>query len=191
VTPVLETERMWLRPLELSDAEPIQVLFPHWEIVRFLAGRVPWPYPSDGALTYCRDIALPAVERGEEWHWTLRLKNDPSRVIGTISLMKAENHNRGFWLGLPWQRRGLITEACNAVTDYWFDVLKFPVLRAPKAIANEGSRRISEKQGMRVVAAEERDFVSGRLAAEVWEITAEEWHARPRRVAATSRAPRP
>jgi RimJ/RimL family protein N-acetyltransferase len=106
-------------------------------------------------------------------------------VIGTISLMKAENHNRGFWIGSPWQRRGLITEACDAVTDYWFDVLKFPVLRAPKAIANEASRRISEKQGMRVIAAEERDFVSGRLAAEIWEITAEEWHARPRRVAAT------
>ena len=185
MTPVLETERLWLRPLELSDAEPIQALFPHWEIVRFLAGKVPWPYPSDGAFTYCREIALPAVERGEEWHWTLRLKNDPTRVIGTISLMKAENHNRGFWIGSPWQRRGLITEACDAVTDYWFDVLKFPVLRAPKAIANEASRRISEKQGMRVIAAEERDFVSGRLAAEIWEITAEEWHARPRRVAAT------
>ncbi len=103
VTPVLETARLWLRPLELSDAEQIQILFPHWELVQFLAGRVPWPYPSDGALTYCRDIALPAVERGEEWHWTLRLKSDPSRVIGAINLMRAENHNRGFWLGLQWQ----------------------------------------------------------------------------------------
>jgi RimJ/RimL family protein N-acetyltransferase len=178
VTPVLETERLWLRPLELSDAEQIQILFPHWELVQFLAGRVPWPYPSDGALTYCRDIALPAAKRGEEWHWTLRLKSDPSRVIGSISLMKAENHNRGFWLGLPWQRQRLMSEACDAVTDYWFDVLKFPVLRTLKAIANEASRRISERQGMRIVATEEREFVSGRLPAEIWEITAEEWHAR-------------
>jgi RimJ/RimL family protein N-acetyltransferase len=58
--------------------------------------------------------------------------------------------------------------------------LKFPVLRAPKAIANQASRRISESQGMRIVATEERDFVSGRLPAEIWEITAEEWHARRR-----------
>jgi RimJ/RimL family protein N-acetyltransferase len=180
VTPVLETERLWLRPLELSDAEQIQILFPHWDLVQFLAGRVPWPYPSDGALTYCRDIALPASKQGEEWHWTLRLKSDPSRVIGSISLMKAENHNRGFWLGLPWQGQRLMSEACDAVTDYWFDVLKFPVLRTLKAIANEASRRISERQGMRIAATEEREFVSGRLPAEIWEITAEEWHARRR-----------
>jgi RimJ/RimL family protein N-acetyltransferase len=181
MTAVLETKRLWLRPLELADASQIQILFPHWELVKFLASRVPWPYPADGALTYCRDIALPAVERGEEWHWTLRLKSDPARVIGAISLMKAENHNRGFWLGLPWQGQHLMTEACEAVTGYWFDILKFPVLRVPKAIANEASRRISLKQGMRVVATEERSFASGQLPAEIWEITAEEWRERPLR----------
>jgi RimJ/RimL family protein N-acetyltransferase len=71
-----------------------------------------------------------------------------------------------------------MTEACDAVTDYWFEVLKFPVLRVPKAIANAASRRISEKQGMRVIATEDRDYVSGRLPSEVWEITAEEWRRR-------------
>jgi RimJ/RimL family protein N-acetyltransferase len=177
MTYVLETKRLWLRPLELADAEQIQILFPHWEIVQFLAGRVPWPYPPDGALTYCRDLALPAVRRGEEWHWTLRLKSEPSRVIGSISLMKAANHNRGFWLGLPWQAQGLMSEACDAVTDYWFDVLRFPVLRAPKAIGNEASRRISERQSMRLVATQELEFVSGRLPAEIWELAAEEWRA--------------
>jgi len=177
MTYVLETKRLWLRPLELADAEQIQILFPHWEIVQFLAGRVPWPYPPDGALTYCRDLALPAVRRGEEWHWTLRLKSEPSRVIGSISLMKAANHNRGFWLGLPWQAQGLMSEACDAVTDYWFDVLRFPVLRVPKAIGNEASRRISERQSMRLVATQELEFVSGRLPAEIWELAAEEWRA--------------
>jgi len=33
---------------------------------------------------------------------------------------------------------------------------------------------------MRIVATEERDFVSGRLPSEIWEITAEEWYARRR-----------
>jgi len=181
MTPTLETARLWLQPLQLADADQIQALFPHWEIVQYLAGRVPWPYPPDGALTYCRDMALPAAERGEQWHWTLRLKSDPATIIGSISLMKLPNQNRGFWLGLPWHGQGLMSEACDAVTDYWFDVLKFPVLRAPKAIANTASRRISQKQGMRMVATEEREFVSGRLPAEIWEITASEWHARRKR----------
>jgi RimJ/RimL family protein N-acetyltransferase len=79
-----------------------------------------------------------------------------------------------------------MTETVIAVNDYWFDVLGFPVLRAPKAIANVGSRRISEKTGMRRIGTEERDFVCGRQPSEVWEITAEEWrkfqasHQRPK-----------
>ena len=70
-----------------------------------------------------------------------------------------------------------MTEAVIAVNDYCFDVLGFPVLRAPKAVLNVASRRISEKTGMRVVATVERDYVSGRFPAEIWEITAEEWRA--------------
>lgn len=171
----LETPRLELRPLEVADAEQTQMLFPQWEVVRFLTSQVPWPYPEDGALTHYRDSALPAMARGEEWHWSLRLKTDPAQLIGSISLMKTENHNRGFWLGLQWQRQGLMSEAVEVVTDYWFDELGFPVLRAPKAVLNIASRRISEKSGMRVVAVEEREYVGGRFPTEIWETTAAEW----------------
>jgi [ribosomal protein S5]-alanine N-acetyltransferase len=173
---ILETERLILRPLELGDAEQIQELFAQWEIVRMLNARVPWPFPEDGALRNIRDVALPAVERGEAWDWTLRLKEEPERIIGRIGLYVREN-NRGFWMGLPWQGRGLMTEAVIAVTDYWFEVLGFPVLRAPKAVENAGSRRISEKMGMRVVETKDSEYVSGSLLTEVWEITADEWRA--------------
>jgi len=182
MTPTLTTSRLLLYPLELADAAQIQLLFPRWEIVRYLAAQVPWPYPSDGALKFIRDMALPAIARGEAWHWTLRLKSNRDQIIGSIDLRKKENDNRGFWLGLPWQSQGLMTEACEAVTDFWFDTLKFPVLRAPKAVANVASRRISEKQGMRLVATEDRDYVSGRFPSEIWEITAEAWRARKRQV---------
>jgi ribosomal-protein-alanine N-acetyltransferase len=178
MTPTLETPRLWLRPLELADAEQAQLLFPQWEVVRYLANQVPWPYPPDGAYTYYRDVALPAAERGDAWHWTLRLKSDPERLIGSIALMKGEEINRGFWLGLPWHGQGLMSEACGVVTDYWFETLGNSLLRVPKAAANIASRRISEQQGMRLVATEEREYVSGRLLTEVWEITSEEWRAR-------------
>jgi RimJ/RimL family protein N-acetyltransferase len=177
MVPTLETQRLILRPLELEDAAQAQILFPQWEIVRYLNARVPWPYPPDGALTFYRDVALPAMDRGEVWHWTLRLKTEPDRMIGQITLSKTENKNRGFWLGPPWRGQGLMSEACDVITDYWFKVLKFPVLRAPKAIANEASRRISVRQGMRVIATVVGTYVSGRLPTELWEITAEEWNA--------------
>jgi ribosomal-protein-alanine N-acetyltransferase len=176
MTHVLQTDRLVLCPTELADAEQIQQLFPHWEIVKHLNARVPWPFPADGVLTHYREDKLPAIERGDEWHWTLRLKESPEQIIGAISLLKGDN-NRGFWIGSRWQGKGLMTEAVIAVNDYWFDVLKFPVLRAPKAIANTASRRISEKTGMRIIATGESDYVSGRLPTETWEITAQEWRA--------------
>ena len=177
MTPVLETSRLALHPLALADAEQVQPLFASWDIVRYLNSRVPWPYPADGAKSYYREVVLPAVARGEQWHWTLRLKVMPERIIGGIALMAGGDDNRGFWLGRQWQGQGLMTEACAAITDFWFETLGFPVLRVTKAVANAASRRISEKQKMRLVGTEERDYVSGRLQAEIWEITADEWRS--------------
>ena len=85
--------------------------------------------------------------------------------------------SRAVWLGLPWHGNGLMMEAASTTNDYWFDVLDFNVLRAPKAAMSFSSRRISEKTGMRVIAIYESD-VSGRLPTEAWEITAEEWSER-------------
>jgi len=118
------------------------------------------------------------MERGEAWHWTIRLRNEPGRLIGLISLVKGEEDNRGFWLGLPWQGQGLMSEACEWANDFWFEELGLSVLRVAKAAANTASRRISEKQGMRLVDVIEKDYVSGRLPSEVWEITAGEWRSR-------------
>ena len=169
--------RLLLRPLELADAEQIQAIFPHWEIVRFLKNVVPWPYPADGARNFCEEVALPQAERGESWHWTLRLKSAPEQMIGVINLRKSEQNNRGFWMGLDWQGQGLMSEACVWANDHWFSRLEFPVLRVSKAVGNLASRRISEKQGMRLVGTEMKDYVCGRLLSEKWEITAEEWQA--------------
>ncbi len=140
--PTITTSRLILRPLDLSDADTVQELFPRWEIVRFLANHIPWPYPADGALTYIRDVALPAMRQGTEWHWPIRLNTAPDRLIGLISLMDLPGDNRGFWLDPDFWGQGLMSEASSAVTDYWFETLERPVLREHKAAANTPSRRI-------------------------------------------------
>jgi RimJ/RimL family protein N-acetyltransferase len=176
--PTLYTERLILRPLQLADAEAVQREFPHWDVVRYLNAAVPWPYPEDGALAYLRDIALPAVAAGKEWPWTIRLKSAPELLIGKISLMDQADNHRGFWLAPAWQGQGLMTEACAVVTDYWFNVLQRPVMRVPKAAPNLGSRKLSERAGMRLIRTDEGDFVGGRFPRELWEITREEWQQR-------------
>ncbi|KMN00931.1 GNAT family N-acetyltransferase [Pseudomonas sp. FSL R10-1350] len=175
--PTLQTQRLILQPLSLADADAIQQRFPHWEVVCYLNDVVPWPYPDDGALSYLRDVALPAMARGEEWHWTLRLRTRPEEVIGSISLMDHVDNHRGFWLSPPWQGQGLMSEACTVVDAYWFETLGREVMRVPKAAPNAGSRRISERGAMRLVSTQESSFVGGKFACDLWEITREQWLA--------------
>src|SRR4029450_6287442 len=78
-TPVLETERLLLRPLVPTDAPVIQRRFPRWEIVRYLNERVPWPYPDDGAVHFI-EICQGEMARGEKHHWSIRLKDGAGRV---------------------------------------------------------------------------------------------------------------
>lgn len=175
---VLETARLVLRPVQLEDAVQVQKIFPQWEVVKHLNARVPWPFPEDGVRTYYSEVALPAVERGEEWHWTIRLKDEPERIIGAISLHLNREINRGFWIAPEWRGRGLMTEAVAEVTRFWFEELGQPMLRTKKAVANAASRAISVREGMRCVAVTEDDYVCGRLPTEVWEMDAATWRAR-------------
>jgi len=154
----LATSRLILKPLELKDADVIQEKFPHWDIVKFLAKRIPWPYPDDGANIFLNEIALPAMRRSEHWYWTLRPKSMPENVIGVINLMEGVEENRGFWLDIAWQGRGLMTEASEIVTDYWFLTLNKPRLRVTKAISNLASKRISERNGMKKIATKKKNM---------------------------------
>ncbi|MGO3985714.1 GNAT family N-acetyltransferase [Pseudomonas sp. SAS7] len=173
--PTLYTDRLVLTPLRLEDAPAIQKLFPQWEVVRYLDRRVPWPYPEDGALVYVRDIALPAMAAGREWHWMIRLRNEAECTIGSISLYEQPGNNRGFWLAPQWWGMGYMREACRVINAYWFEALSRPLMQVPKAVANHASRRVSEHEGMRRVSTRDGYFVSGPMQVEVWELTRSEW----------------
>ena len=96
--PTITTSRLILRPLDLTDADAVQSLFPRWEIVRFLGTHVPWPYPADGALTFIRDVALSAMRRGAGWHWSIRPKAMPEQLIGAILVGNVALNFVGYWV---------------------------------------------------------------------------------------------
>ncbi|NHB61129.1 GNAT family N-acetyltransferase [Photorhabdus sp. RW14-46] len=172
----LETRRLILYPLESNDYVQVQNIFPQWEIVRYLPADIPWPYPDDGAIKYINNIALPSMAKGNAWFWTIRRKDDPSIIIGMISLYDQENNNRGFWLDPQWHGNGFMTEASQVVTDFWFNTLNRNVLRTPKSSNNIASRKISIKSGMRLIKLGNKDLISGKMPSEIWEITRDEWN---------------
>lgn len=175
--PTLQTEHLLLKPLVAEDALQIQQLYPRWEIVRYMVSSVPWPYPDNGAENYVNNVALPDMAKGIAWFWTIRNREAPDALMGLICLYDVEDNNRGFWMAPEYQGQGFMREASIAATNYWFNTLNKLVLRAPKAAINYRSQRISASSGMRLIRIEKKEYVSGLLDSELWEITRDEWNA--------------
>ena len=123
ITPTLQTERLILRPLALSDAPAIQRHFNNWNIIQHLAQVVPWPYPENGAETFIAR-ELERVAAGEViYNWMLVLRGGDGEAIGNIRLRPWADDpkgNRGFWLAERYWNQGLMTEAVTAVNDFAF-----------------------------------------------------------------------
>ena len=178
-TPVIETERLILRPLEARDSPAIQRLFPQWEVVKHLYAQVPWPYPDDGAATNMAQC-LEDRAKGLKFYWAITLKSSDA-LRGRMDLWAFDperRDSRGFWLDPLLHGRGLMTEAADAVTDYAFRTLAYPWLYLTNSTANRASARVKEKQGAELAYVEPFDFVSGPGEKQVWLLTRETWLAR-------------
>ena len=176
-TPVLQTARLTLRPLEAADTPTIQRRFPRWEIVRHLAPRVPWPYPDDGAATYMA-ISLEAMARGDACQWAITLQGDTAELIGIIELRRDDGvcrDHRGFWIDPEFQGQGLMTEAAGRVTEFAFLELGWSRLWLTNAEDNIGSHRIKDKQGATLVERVPWMFVGGPNVKEIWLLEREAW----------------
>lgn len=176
-TPVLETDRLILRPLSLSDAPALQKHFDNWNIIQNLSAAVPWPYPENGAEEFFREYCLPMTQAGKIFIWSIFLKERPGEAIGVIEfrLEKKQDGNRGFWLAEPFHGRGLMTEAAGAVNDFVFDTLGLESFVASNAKSNSRSRRVKEKTGAVFVGTGELLHHNGESEMELWLITRESW----------------
>lgn len=176
--PILETPRLRLRPLCVGDGQCIQALFPHPEIVEYMAAAIPWPYPADGAARFL-EITLPKMASGRQYDWAITLKDaGDDLLIGIISLYPYGNDSRGFWIGRDYQRVGLMTEAVAAVNDFAFDVLRLPHLTLNNAEPNLGSHRLKETLGAEIIEINDAvAYVGGRFRQVRWRLTREAWKA--------------
>lgn len=172
----IETDRLILRPIRLSDADSYQKNFCNYEIIRHLSHLVPWPYPDDGAYQFIKNVLLPnqGVSR---WTWVLLLKDDPSEIIGAVDLWReAQPENRGFWLAHPYWGNGFMREATDVVTQYAFTDLGFEKLVFANAVGNIRSRKIKEKSGARLLETRPAQFVDPIYTEhEIWQLTKAEW----------------
>jgi len=177
---ILETPRLVLRPLALEDSHDIQKHFPHWDVVKYLSkNAIKWPYPDDGAEKFLRNIALPAMEKGNDWFWGITRREQPDEVIGVIHLRRdTASGNRGLWIAREHQGAGYMKEALEAVNDYAFAELGFDKLVIKNAADNEASRQLKIKSGAELLETRAAShYLGGSTTQEIWQLTAEKWNA--------------
>ena len=178
-TPPLETQRLLMPPVRLSDARDIQRHFSNWNVIKRIGAGLSWPYPKDGAKLYLRDNLLPRVTAGQAHAWTLRLRSNAGEVIGLIEfrMPKDQEADRGFWLAEAWWGQGLMTEATEAVNQFVFDTLKLESFIEENAADNPASRQLKLRCGAVYIGERYSPHLSGETRSEIWRISAAAWRA--------------
>ncbi len=177
---VLETPRLLLRPMEMSDIPYICEILSHREITDGMED-YPHPFPTDAA----RDMILRSQQspsEGNGYSWAIIHKTRQT-FIGAIFLRFTMPHPElGYWIGLADWGQGYATEAGEEVLRYVFETLRLPLVAAYAHADNAGSRRVLEKLGMKLQHV--RDYpVPGSdeiRAAAYYELVGGDWRNRRR-----------
>jgi RimJ/RimL family protein N-acetyltransferase len=149
----LGTPRLILRAPQMWDAPSITALMNDWDVVRMLAAP-PFPYRLRHARDWLARETMRRVE-GTSWAFALTRREDAAGFcIGACVLEQREDRymHLGFWLGRPFWRRGLMTEATTSVVRYGFTVLNLPRIQSGYFTDNAASRRIHERLGFTVTS---------------------------------------
>ncbi len=148
IMPVLETERLLLRKMEMRDAQDM------YEYSRdpLVAKYVLWEAHSSVSDTkgYIRYM-LRKYRNGEPSSWCI-VEKATDKVVGTIGYMWYQQDNSacevGYSLARKCWNRGYMTEALKAVLDYSFRELGINRVEAQHETENPASGAVMRKCGM-------------------------------------------
>jgi RimJ/RimL family protein N-acetyltransferase len=147
---VLETERLILREMTIHDVDDLLEVLSDPEAMQF------YPQPFDYQMTQTW------IERNIQRYaqhgfglWAIILKEN-GKLIGDCGLVVqevggVEEIEVGYHVHRDLWGKGLATEAAQACRDYGFSQLGFDKLISLINPANIASRRVAEKNGMRLL----------------------------------------
>lgn len=147
----LETERLVLRPFRPDDAPRVRELAGAWDVAS-MSLSIPHPYPAGAAEAWIGNHANMRAS-GRAHHFAMTLDGD---CIGAIGLHRENGANWlvdgdvfeiGYWVGLPYWRRGFASEALSAVLAFAFETLAQQQLVAGHFTDNPVSARLLDKAG--------------------------------------------
>ncbi|GIJ26928.1 hypothetical protein Vqi01_20900 [Micromonospora qiuiae] len=145
---VLRGEHVRLEPLDLAHADELYAATTDPEVWRYLSA----PPPADAmAMRGILAAALAAQHRGERVAWAQRCAVTGA-VVGSTSYYEIDPERRSVaightFLGRPWWRTGINTEAKLLLLDRAFDELDAVRVVWHTDIRNERSQRAVERLG--------------------------------------------
>jgi RimJ/RimL family protein N-acetyltransferase len=145
----LTTERLLLRSFRESDIP---------ELVRLAGGRevaattllIPHPYRAPDARDFLQRSSE-SLRQGQSMTFAITIAASGD-LCGGMGLRMEPEHLRaelGYWIAVPFWRRGYCTEAAKRVLFYGFQELLLNRIFAQTFAGNTASQRVLEKLGMR------------------------------------------
>lgn len=158
--PIIETKRLELRPLLLSDSESLLEIFSDPEVMRYW-NTDPWA-ERQNALDFIND-SNDAMRRQESLVLGVCLKST-GELTGKCMLFSYAKGSRraeiGFGLGRSFWGKGYINEAGEALIQYGFNMLELRRIEAEIDPDNHSSAKALKKLG----------FLQEGLLRQRWEI---------------------
>lgn len=143
--PLLNTERLLLRPLEDQDNKTIQFLRSDKRVNAFVKR------PTTNTLQEAADFIdkiRNGVSHGDWFFWAITRKSDPE-LIGTICLWNFASDRKlaevGYDLHPDFQQKGIMSEALQSVLHYGFNTLQLECIEAYTHRANAPSTNLLTK----------------------------------------------
>lgn len=147
MTPVLDTDRLHLRPVAARDADPLFAIMSDAEAMRF------WDWPAFREPETMREVLagqILAMEAGEACYWAVCLKGT-GLAIGSCDLSDIDRHHGRAEIGFAFHRsywgNGYALEATTAIMDHAFGPMALVRLGARLHAGNHACRRLLERLG--------------------------------------------
>lgn len=147
--PHLQTERLLLRPMRVSDTEDMYAYACDPEVTRYLLWR---PHTCREYTRSYLEYLATRYRLGEHYEWAMVCRED-GRMIGTCGFARIDCPNAcaelGYVLNPAYRGKGLVVEAARCVMEFGFNTLHLHRIEARYMIENLPSRRVMDKLSMR------------------------------------------
>ena len=148
-TPIIETERLILRSLKMTDA---QAIFDNWlSDERISDNRVSAAHKSVSETIKKLEKIVNNYSKNDFCWWGIEQKVN-GELIGEIDLYDFDNETGNcevsYSIGYEWWNKGYATEALRAVVDFGFRQMNVHKIAAAHNTDNPASGKVMTKVGM-------------------------------------------